>query len=54
MNLNPHLGRTDRIANLLGGAGMVVYAFLKLDDPVIRVVAVVLGLVLVVSGIGGT
>jgi hypothetical protein len=55
MNLNPKLGRAERIMNVVVGAALVVYAFLgPLEKMPLQVVIGGLGLVFVVGGFGGT
>ena len=55
MNLNPKLGRTDRILNGVIGAAFVVFALLgSFDKMPLRVVLVAVGLVFIVGGFGGT
>ena len=55
MKLDPKLGRTDRITNVVIGAALVVYAFLgPLDKLPLQVVVVGIGLVFIVGGFGGT
>ena len=54
MNLDPRLGRTDRITNVVLGAALVVYAFWGLEKMLLQVVGVGIGLVFVVGGFGGT
>ena len=54
MNLDPKLGRTDRITNVVLGAALVMYAFWGLDKIPVQVVVVGIGLVFIVGGFGGT
>ncbi|MBT8461518.1 MAG: hypothetical protein KJO44_03270 [Gemmatimonadetes bacterium] len=55
MNLNPKLGRTERVTNVAVGAALIVSAFLGLFDKMpLRVLIGGLGLVFVVGGFGGT
>jgi hypothetical protein len=54
MNLDPKLGRTDRITNVVLGAALVMYAFWGLDRIPVQVVVVGIGLVFIVGGFGGT
>ena len=55
MKLDPKLGRTDRITNVVIGAALVVYAFLgPLEKLPLQVVVVGIGLVFIVGGFGGT
>ena len=54
MNLDPRLGRTDRIANVAVGAGVMAYALLGSFDQVwVRVFLLALGLVSAAGGIYG-
>jgi hypothetical protein len=55
MNLNPSLGRVDRIGSLVVGAGLLVSAFLGGVDKIwSQGICAGLGLVLTIGGIGGT
>jgi len=55
MNLDPALGRFDRLANLAGGMGILAYSFLgDFDHMWVRLAIAVGGGVAVVGGIGGT
>ena len=55
MNLNPALGRTDRIGSLAVGVGLVMYGFLGGFEQVwIRGALILLGLAFAAGGIGGT
>jgi len=55
MNLNPSLGRIDRIGSLVVGAGLLVYTFLGGVDKIwLRGICAGLGLVFTIGGIGGT
>jgi len=55
MKLDPKLGRTDRITNVVVGAALVVYAFFgPLEKMPLQVVLVGIGLVFIVGGFGGT
>ncbi len=55
MNLDPKLGRIDRITNVVVGAALVAYAFFgSLDKIPVQVAVVGIGLVFVVGGFGGT
>jgi hypothetical protein len=55
MNLNPTLGRTERITNVVVGAALIMYAFLgPLEKMPLQVVIGGFGLVFVVGGFGGT
>jgi len=55
VNLNPKLGRTDRIINGVVGAALVILAILgSFDKMPLRVVLVAVGLVFIVGGFGGT
>jgi hypothetical protein len=55
MKLDPKLGRTDRITNVVIGATLVVCAFLgPLEKLPLQVVVVGIGLVFIVGGFGGT
>ena len=55
MNLDPKLGRIDRIGSLALGAGLVGYAILGgFDQSWLRVLVAILGLVFAVGGLGGT
>lgn len=55
MKLDPNLGRTDRIINVVVGIALVVYAFLgPLDKILLQIVVMGAGLVLMVGGFGGT
>jgi len=55
MNLDPKLGRTDRITNVVIGAALVVYAFLgPLEKMPLQIVVMGIGLVFIVGGFGGT
>ena len=55
INLDPKLGRIDRVTNVVVGAALVAYAFLgSLDKIPVQVAVVGIGLVFVVGGFGGT
>lgn len=55
MKLNPKLGRTDRITNIVIGAALVVYAFLgPLEKMPVQLVVGGIGLVFIAGGFGGT
>ena len=55
MNLDPKLGRTDRIINAVVGAALVVYALLgPLEKMPLQVAIAGLGLVFIAGGFGGT
>ena len=55
MNLDPALGRIERIGSALMGAVLVAVAMVgNFDKPVVRGGLVLLGLAYVVGGIGGT
>lgn len=55
MNLDPALGRSDRIVNVVGGTGIVAYALLgDFDHAWIRAAMVIVGVLFVVGGLGGT
>lgn len=55
MNLDPKLGRTDRITNVVIGAAFVVYAFFgPLEKMPLQIVVMGIGLVFIVGGFGGT
>ena len=55
VNLDPKLGRTDRIMHGVIGAAMVVFALLgSFDKMPLRVVLGAAGLVFIVGGFGGT
>ena len=55
MNLNPALGRIDRIGSLVVGAGLFVYTFLGGFDKIwLRGLCAGLGLAFAIGGIGGT
>jgi len=55
VDLDPKLGRTDRIINGAVGAALVIFALLgSFDKMPLRVVLVAAGLVFIVGGFGGT
>ena len=55
MNLDPRMGTVDRIGNVVIGVAVTAYAVLGgLDAMAVRAVLVVLGIVLVIGGVGGT
>lgn len=55
MKLDPRLGRTDRITNVVIGAALVVYALLgPLEKMPLQIVLAGIGLVFIVGGFGGT
>ena len=55
MNLDPKLGKIDRIVSFVMGAGLVGYSILGgLDQSWLRVSVAILGLLFAVGGIGGT
>ena len=54
MNLDPHLGKADRIANFALGVGFVAYALLGGFDHVwTRIVILIVGLVTAAGGLRG-
>ena len=53
MNLDPKLGRTDRIINGVIGAALVAYAFLgPLEKVPVQIFVMGIGLVFIVGGFG--
>ena len=55
MHIDSALSKPDRIASLLGGVGLVAYAFLgSLENPLARGALAILGVAFAVGGIGGT
>lgn len=54
MNIDPKLGRPDRIVSLVAGVAMIVWGFVGADRPVVQFSVMVLGVVFAVGGLGGT
>jgi hypothetical protein len=55
VNLDPKLGRTDRIINGVVGAALVMFALLgSFDKMPLRVVLVAVSVVFIFGGFGGT
>lgn len=55
MNINPVMNNRDRIVNLLIGVAVIASAFLRdFDREWVRGATIVLGIVFVVGGVGGT
>lgn len=55
MKLNPTLNNVERVANFLMGAGAIAYAFLgTIEHSWARAILVVLGILFLIGGIGGT
>lgn len=54
MKLNPRLNQLERIGSTVIGVGMLVLAFLGIDQLWIRIALSLLGIVFIVGGLGGT
>ena len=55
MNLDPALGRIDRIGSLVVGAGLFIYTLLGGFEKIwLRALCAALGLAFAIGGIGGT
>ena len=55
MDINPTLKGTDRVVNAVTGTALIAYALSGgLDKPWLQGAVVVLGLVFVIGGLGGT
>ena len=55
MNLDPNLGRTDRIIKGVIGAALIAYAFLgPLEKVPVQIFVMGIGLLFIVGGFGGT